>query len=513
VDSLTPFLSTDFNNLREQWESALLKELKITEVGKKDRKKQITGLEWPTLSLEASQEVELKSGPWKKASTTYVTLPEEKIKSLIQEDLQSGVRNFFFYENALNKEKWKIVEETLSSFSKKEEIEVIYLGHQQEIKSERIKVVSGLISGKSVHDLGGSAIQELAQLSHDLIKNASQCGDVVYLGVYLDSLFFQNIAKLRAARLLSQKIIQELGLNKKVEVVGLTSFSGWSVFERYSNMLRNLTSVASGYIGAADFIQSAGYNTIVELEGENILLDEHFERSLRMGRNSAHVLGLESLLGIVQDASFGSYHLESLTNSFCKNAWELMQRLQKGEDISSEVVAVREERLKLLRTRKNIMSGINDYPDVKENLNLKLKRTEFFRGARLFEELRLRMENLKRPGVYIALYGDFAALNGRINFVKNYFELLGLPVHGPDHSVLDFEEFKKNLSNRKEEIVVLCSADTSYEEISSKLPELSQKFKYIAGKFELSGYQSLYMGQDVYAVLNEIVEFFEGKKA
>ena len=505
MNSLITFLESDFNTQRDQWEKTLLRELKIPEVGNKTHKKLMGSLLWPTLSLEARSSVQLTSSEWKKSSNTYVNFSDE---ALLQEDLDSGVRNFFFYN--LNEKKWKSIENIIAGFPHKKEVEVFILDGQK-FQSESYKVFTEITSGKTSHDHGGHAIQELGLMASELVRRLDTLEEIV-IGVYVDSHFFQNIAKLRAARLLAMKILEEKEVKKNVKIVSLSSFQGWTLFERYSNMLRNETAVAASYIGGADYIQSSGYNSLIEMETDSAL-DEHHERSLRMARNTSHILALESMLGVVQDASFGSFHLENLTESLCEEAWKTMQRFLQGEDLSAEIQEVKNQRLQMIKTRKSILSGINDYPDVKEQLNFKLKPATFFRTARIFEELRLKIQESKKPEVFIALYGDYGQLNARLNFVKNYFELLGLAVHEPGHSITSKEEFKKIISGRKEEIFVLCSSDESYPELIPLVQEVKASHYFIAGKFEMSGYSNLFAGQNIYEVLENIVAYYSGRKS
>lgn len=478
MNSLISYFESEFNTQREQWEKSLLSELKLTEVGNKATKKLLHGATWPTLSLQSKVETRLEPTlTWKKASTTYVKFDE----SSIQEDLKAGVKTFFFFGDH-DSQKLK------TFFSSDSNVEFFILGK------------GNIISGEAAHFEGGDSIQELALLTKNLIERAST-EDKIYLGVYVDSMFFHNIAKVRAARLLGQRVLEELGSSKKIEIVALTSFMNWTIFERYSNMLRNLTAVASSYIGGADHIQSCGYNVLHELE-TNEKSGEHSERSQRMARNTSHVLALESMLGVVHDASYGSHHIENLTQYLCEESWKLMQKLLKGHDLSKDTAAIREQRLAMIKTRKTVLSGINDYPDMKEKLHLELKAPKLFRLARVFEDLRIQMNKKSKPSVSVALYGDYGALNARLNFVKNYFELLGLEVKEPGHSITDENEFKKSLSG---DVVVLCALDDDYTKI---LPHLKTdaKFRFIAGKVEVEGYKNLFAGQNVYDVLANLVK-------
>jgi hypothetical protein len=356
VSSLTNFFESDFNTQRDQWEKAILSELKLTELGNKTAKKLINDSSWPTLSLERKSEVQLTTNvSWKKASTTYVQLPGTNLADAIKEDLSGGVRNFFFHAEALDEGKWRIVEGVLKEYQPVSDLEVFILGGSK-FKSGQVKVVSEIISGQAFHDQGAHSIQELALMAKYLVNHLASGSEDLYLGVYVDSHFFHNIAKIRAAKLLAQKILDEAKLNKTVKVVALTSYVGWTLFERYSNMLRNETAVASAYIGGADHIQSTGYNALIELETQNDMNDDHCERSRRMARNTSHVLALESMLGVVEDAAYGSFHLENLTQALCEDSWKLMQELLSGADISKYLSRVREKRLEMLKTRKTVLS-------------------------------------------------------------------------------------------------------------------------------------------------------------
>lgn len=503
--SLTSFIESEFNNQQEQWEAALLAELKLPEIGSKATKKLISGETWPTLSLNNTHPVQLSSSSWKKASTTYVSVSLE----FIAEDLANGVRDFFFHKEGLTGGVWEKVEKLLKGSSRPQDLDVFILGGG-DFKSDSFNVVTNIISGLEFHNQGGHSVHELALASKKLVEAVSSVNDKVYLGVYVDSHFFHNIAKIRAAKLLGQKILEEAGKKCELKVVALTSYMGWTLYERYSNMLRNETAVASAYIGGADHIQSTGYNTLWELETTNPVEPEHLERSLRMARNTTHILGLESLLGVVEDAAFGSFHLENLTQHLCEESWKLMQELLQGKDLTDDITSVRTKRLEMVKTRKSVLSGINDYPDVKEKLGLKLKEPSFFRIARIFEELRLKMESLpKKPQVYVALYGEYAALNARLNFVKNYFELLGLEVHETGKTQLEIEQFKSDLISRKEDIIVLCAADDSYPLLVDSGNLVKTEHKFIAGKFEMTSFTNLFAGQNIYEVLKNLVSHFE----
>ncbi len=514
---LSTLSAQEFNNQLEQWEEQLKLELKLPEVGNKALKKTREG-EWPTLSLTGkAQHLPVKED-WKKASQSYVRINPLKIEQQLQEDLAAGVRNFFFEKDFLQAEQWQQIATVFAKFSHPQELVIILLGFKEvNFTSTHFKIIdeNRVAIGRTAHDHGGNIIQELGLMAFCLIQKIKNPNYDFHLGVFSDSQFFRNIAKIRAAKLLGYKILQEAGIKKELSLIALTSFREWTLYERYSNMLRNDVSVASSFIAGGDHVQSAGYQSVFELEG---LIEEndHSERSLRMARNTSHILALESMLGVVQDAAFGSYHLETLTNYYAEEAWKFMQTLLPLSPVAAYVkeVALKTQELRLLevKTRKHVLAGMNDFPDVKENLNLKENPTyRFFRIAHSFEALRLKMEKVKRPEVYVALFGDYAALNGRLNFVKNYFELLGIKVRDPEHSQNDREAFKKDLSSRNEEIIVLCASDKDYPELLDYVKDVKQEVKFMAGKFEINGFKNLFAGQNIYQVLKEIANRWGSK--
>src|SRR5690606_3959970 len=90
-----------FNQGVEAWEKLLIKELKIDEIGQRTLKKHLDLNLWKILSIEGQNEVSLPSSSWKKASQTY-TKPHANFMESLNDDLESGVRLFFFNKQFFN---------------------------------------------------------------------------------------------------------------------------------------------------------------------------------------------------------------------------------------------------------------------------------------------------------------------------------------------------------------------------------------------------------------------------
>ena len=508
MKDFSALMREEYNTQREHWEKALQAELKLDDISGKTSKKHLDLGPWPTLSTKARHVQELPSKTaWKKAVQTYVQADSNSIVNLIQEDLEAGVRVFFFHSTLLALPVWELIERTILNFTDASEVEVFLLGESSLPMNNKLKVISHqqLITAAEVAGVGGHNVQELALLTVKLIESLEAVPS--HLGVYLDSHFFKNIAKLRAMKLLVQKVFAEAQLRNDLKIVALNSYREWTLYERYSNMLRNDVQVASGLIGGADVVQSSGYQTLFELE-TNETISEHTERSLRMARNTSHILSLESMLGVVEDAAFGSFHLENLTHEYAEAAWKMMQLLLKlSHDerrtyLAAEAEKVKDVRLERVKTRKDVLAGMNDFPNGAEILGVTLKAPTFFRVSRPFEELRLRVERLKsKPRVHIHLQGDYGNLNNRINFIKNYFELIGLEVMEPSGG-----------PSQSTDILVLCAKDEDYAGLSQQLEARDAYMKFVAGKVDLPNYQSIYSGQNVYGVLEQLVQKMEGAK-
>ena len=498
----------EFKKGIEAWKESLIKELKLEDLGHKHLKKHFDLGNWITLSLDSQTEVSLPSNPWKKASQTYIK-PYPGLTNFIQEDLNSGVRVFFFHKEFFSSSDLEKAFQVLAAHKDHSEILCILLGNQSlEFKTSGLQVVdeNNVAIGRSAHDLGANTIHELGLMGYCLTLKLDKGFSKFYQAVFTDSRFFNNIAKIRAAKLIAQKILQTAGETAPLEIIALNSYREWTLFERYSNMLRNSAEVASSLIAGADIVQTSGYQSLIDFEGETVE-EEHLERSLRMARNTSHILGMESMLGLVDDAAYGSFHLENLTHEYAQKGWEFMQELMKAgsvkEKIQEVAKATTEIREKNIHSRKLVLAGLNDFADAKEKVAIKNTKTYFYRTTRSFEELRLKVQNMANaPKVFIGVFGDYAVLNPRLNFAKNYFEVLGLEVHDSEKGFSDFEEFKTLMSQRKEEIIVYVATDADAEKLRGMK---HAPLTFVAGKVEVDNCQNIFAGQDVYDVLSSLV--------
>jgi methylmalonyl-CoA mutase len=146
--------------------------------------------------------------------------------------------------------------------------------------------------------------------------------------------------------------------------------------------------------------------------------------------------------------------------------------------------------MKYLATRRNIMVGINQYPNFLEDMSAEIgdiphysKRLldeqciieplELFRGSRDFENMRLKTETHagKKPLVFMLTVGDLAMRRARAMFASNFFACAGFQV--VDN--IGFESPETGARTAIEagaDIVVLCSSDEEYGSLADRVMPL-----------------------------------------
>ncbi|MEJ6594946.1 methylmalonyl-CoA mutase [Parasphingorhabdus sp.] len=188
------------------------------------------------------------------------------------------------------------------------------------------------ISGYHMHEAGATAVQELAFTIADGREYAKQA---MATGLDIDAFagrlsfffgigmnFFMEVSKLRAARTLWYRVMDELGANEERSKMLRThcQTSGVSLTEQdpYNNVIRTTIEAMAATLGGT---QSLHTNAL----DEAIALPTDF--SARIARNTQIVLQEESGITKVVDPLGGSYYVEALTDELVEKAWEIIERV------------------------------------------------------------------------------------------------------------------------------------------------------------------------------------------
>ena len=188
------------------------------------------------------------------------------------------------------------------------------------------------ISGYHMQEAGANLVQELAYTLADgkeYLKTAMARGmDIDQFAPRLSFFFaigmnfFMEAAKLRAARLLWHRIMEELGAKTPKSKMLRThcQTSGVSLQEQdpYNNVVRTAYEAMSAVLGGT---QSLHTNAL----DEAIALPTEF--AARIARNTQLILQEETGVTNVVDPLAGSYYVEKLTSDLAEAAWKLIEEV------------------------------------------------------------------------------------------------------------------------------------------------------------------------------------------
>ncbi|MER8923550.1 methylmalonyl-CoA mutase [Mesorhizobium sp. M0802] len=189
------------------------------------------------------------------------------------------------------------------------------------------------ISGYHMQEAGATRVQELA---FTLADGREYVRAAIAKGLSVDEFagrlsfffaigmnFFMEAAKLRAARLLWSRIMEEFHPKKPSSLILRThcQTSGVSLQEQdpYNNIVRTAYEALAAVLGGTQSLHTNSFD-------EAIALPTEF--SARIARNTQLILQHETGVTKVVDPLAGSYYVESLTNELAEKAWALIEEIE-----------------------------------------------------------------------------------------------------------------------------------------------------------------------------------------
>ena len=135
--------------------------------------------------------------------------------------------------------------------------------------------------------------------------------------------FYLEIAKMRAARLLWCRIMQDVGAKNPKSLMLRThcQTSGWSLTEQdpYNNIVRTTIEAMAAVFGGTQSLHTNSFD-------EAIALPTEF--SSRIARNTQLIIQEETHIPHVIDPWAGSYMMEKLTQDMADEAWKIIEEVQ-----------------------------------------------------------------------------------------------------------------------------------------------------------------------------------------
>jgi len=246
--------------------------------------------------------------------------------------------------------------------------------------NEMPKFNSISISGYHMQEAGANNVQELAFTLADgmeYVRAAMSKGLAVddfaprlsfFFAIGTD--FFMEIAKLRAARTLWARIMQDFGAKNEKSLTLRThcQTSGVSLTEKdpYNNIVRTSYEALSAILGGTQSLHTNSFD-------EAIALPTEF--SSRIARNTQLILQNETGVTNTVDPLAGSYFVEKLTEDMCSAAWKIIEEVEEIGGMTKAVAAgmpklsIEESATKKqakVDSGKRIVVGVNKFKNPKE---------------------------------------------------------------------------------------------------------------------------------------------------
>lgn len=331
-------------------------------------------------------------------------VPMEKLSGTIQNDIlkEFMVRNTYIYPPIPS---MKIIADIF------------------EFTSKNMKKFNSIsISGYHMQEAGATADIELAYTLADgleYIRTGIQAGIPVdafaprlsfFWGIGMNH--FMEIAKMRAARLLWAKIVNQFNPKdpKSMALRTHSQTSGWSLTEQdpFNNVTRTAVEALAAALGHT---QSLHTNAL----DEAIALPTDF--SARIARNTQIYLQEETNICKAVDPWAGSYYVESLTHELARKAWKLIEEVEQLGGMAKAIeTGIPKMRIEEAAARKqaridsgrDTIVGVNKYRLEKEDpietlevdntavREAQLKRLAQLRANRNNEEVQAALEALTR---------------------------------------------------------------------------------------------------------------------
>jgi len=236
------------------------------------------------------------------------------------------------------------------------------------------------ISGYHMQEAGADAALELAYTLADgreYIQTALGAGLAIddfaprlsfFFGIGMN--FYMEVAKLRAARLLWARMVDDFGAKAPRSKMLRThcQTSGWSLTEQdpFNNVVRTAVEAMAAVFGGTQSLHTNALDEAVALPTEF---------SARIARNTQLILQEETGITKVVDPWGGSYLMENLTQAIAERAWEIISEVEEMGGMAEaidrgepkrrieEAAARRQARID---RGDDVIVGVNKYPPEKE---------------------------------------------------------------------------------------------------------------------------------------------------
>ncbi len=206
--------------------------------------------------------------------------------------------------------------------------------------------------------------------------------------------FYLEIAKMRAARLLWCRIMQDVGAKNPKSLMLRThcQTSGWSLTEQdpYNNIVRTTIEAMAAVFGGTQSLHTNSFD-------EAIALPTEF--SSRIARNTQLIIQEETHITHVIDPWAGSYMMEKLTQDMADEAWKIIEEVNAMGGMTKavgsgwaklKIEAAAADKQARIDSGQDVIVGVNKYKlqtqdavDVRDIDNVKVRDSQIERLHRI----------------------------------------------------------------------------------------------------------------------------------
>lgn len=365
------------------------------------------------------------------------------------------------------------------------------------------KLQTVLINTSTYHQGGANAVQELGIAAatgsfylQQLLDNGMELEDILNKMIFqfsIGSNFFIELAKLRAARILWNKITQIYGAdtkNRGMQIAAETSSFTKTIYDPHVNILRAGNEAFAAVVGGVQYL----HVTPFDYETGSSKLAE------RIARNTQNILKEEAYLQKVIDPAGGSWYVEELTTELAEKGWQYFQQIEakggmlevlKSDWLQNEISSVHTKRENDIYTRKQSIVGSNVYANLAEaaaqvreqtsdnyfNVDLtntiKIKKMKSTRLSESFENLRkisgkIESKSGSKPQIGMICLGELKQYKPRLDFMRGFLSAGGIESI-ESGSISSLEIAKQFVLSQETKYFCLCGSNEQYESLGHEI--------------------------------------------
>ncbi len=192
-------------------------------------------------------------------------------------------------------------------------------------------------TAETLFDVDGAAYcEKSASIPHQLAVSLSMASEIllatelkgaesIQFRIKTSPLYFPEIAKIRALRILWHNLLDSYHLKNKPGVRIFSEIEQDPAAETpYNNLILSVSKAMCAVLGGADMILIHPF-------------DASLQFSRRITRNIQHILRDEAHFGKVADPAAGSYYIEKLTDEIAEKAWKIFGQIENNSGFSSSL--------------------------------------------------------------------------------------------------------------------------------------------------------------------------------